>query len=372
MKFLSVVGARPQFIKAGPLSTHLRAEHSELLVHTGQHYDDRMSGIFFEELGLPPVDFNLDVGSGSHAEQTAAMLVGLERIMLTEQPDVVIVYGDTNSTLAGALAAAKVNIPIAHVEAGLRSFNRRMPEEVNRVVTDHLSRWLFVPSGDAQRQLSREGIVGGVHVVGDIMLDAVLLARSRISERPSSLVRLGLEPQGYFLCTIHRAENTDNPDRLRGIMSALGQMETVVVLPLHPRTRARLESFRIDLPERVRPLDPLGYLDMLQLQQSARAILTDSGGVQKEAYYLKVPCITLRDETEWVETVATGWNTVVGTSATAILTAARSADTMARAPHPPLYGDGRTAVSIAAVLTGTSGPRESLPDAFRPGLSGDR
>jgi UDP-GlcNAc3NAcA epimerase len=349
LRFLSVLGARPQFIKAGPLSAVLRRDHQEVVVHTGQHYDYGMSDGFFEELGLPQPDHHLGVGSAPHGCQTGAMLSGLERLMLEERPDVVIVYGDTNSTLAGALAASKLQIPVAHVEAGLRSFNRRMPEEVNRVVTDHVSTYLFVPAPSSRAQLEREGIRAGVHVVGDIMLDAVLMHRKRAAERSRYPESLGLNAGGYYLATVHRAENTDDEARLRDIVAGLNALDLPVVLPLHPRTCKQLAAFGLVTGDNVTPLAPVGYLDMVQLQSRSACVLTDSGGMQKEAYYLEVPCVTLRDETEWVETIETGWNVLAGTDATAIRDAVRRVRANRR-PHPDLYGTGDTAVRIAAAF----------------------
>ena len=344
-----MIGARPQFIKAGPLSAELRKRHREVLVHTGQHYDHGMSDVFFEELGIPAPDHHLGIGGGPHGAQTGAMLAALEQTMLAEQPDVVLVYGDTNSTLAGALAAAKLRLPVAHVEAGLRSFNRGMPEEINRVVADHLSAWLFPPSEGAARQLAREGLERGVHVVGDIMLDAVLLHRDRAAARGRYPAELGIAPGAYFLCTIHRAENTDDGDRLARILAALERLDRPVVLPLHPRTRKRMAALGLAAGGNVITLDPVGYLDMLELQRQAACVLTDSGGVQKEAYYLGVPCITLRDETEWVETVEAGWNAVCGTDGDAIVAASHRLAGLAIA-RPPLYGAGDAARRIVAAL----------------------
>ena len=351
-KYLSVVGARPQFVKASPLSRELRRSHHEVLVHTGQHYDHGMSAIFFAELGLPEPDYHLGVGSGPHGAQTGAMLAAIEEVLLREKPEVVLVYGDTNSTVAGALAAAKLHIPVAHVEAGLRSFNRLMPEEINRVVTDHLATWLFAPSDVARAHLEREGIVAGVSVVGDIMYDAVLLHRDRAAARPPVLGD-GISNETYYLCTIHRAENTDDPAALTRIFAGLGRLDRPVVLPLHPRTRKRMEEFGLAPAENVLPIEPLGFLDMLRLESAAACILTDSGGVQKEAYYLGVPCVTLRGETEWVETVATGWNRVCGTDPEAIVAAVTASAEVRGLPRPPLYGAGDTASRIVRELTGT-------------------
>jgi len=351
MKFVTIVGARPQFIKAAPLSTELRKEHEECLVHTGQHYNDNMSDVFFRELNIPPPDVHLGVGSGSHAAQTAAMLTGIEQVLLEVKPDAVIIYGDTNSTVAGVLAAAKLHIPVAHVEAGLRSFDRRMPEEINRVVADHLSTWLFAPSQVSVRQLAAEGIVEGVHDVGDIMADSVRLFAPLARERSDVLARLKLESGEYFAATVHRAANTDERSRLSGIFEGLSAAPIPVVLPLHPRTKAAidrhgLKSFIEGASQTIRIIDPLGYLDMLQLQQNAAAVLTDSGGIQKEAYYLGVPCITLRDETEWMETVEAGWNRLVGADAPRIAEAVKGFLSSKRKNRPQLYGDGHAAERV--------------------------
>lgn len=354
---LTVVGARPQFIKAAPLSAALRARAREVLVHTGQHFDPGMSDVFFSELGLPRPDHHLGIPGGPHGRQTGAMLAAIEEVLETERPDIVLVYGDTNSTLAGALAAAKLHIPIAHVEAGLRSFNRAMPEEVNRVLTDHVSTWLLAPSEASRVQLEREGITRGVHVVGDIMYDAILRHRERAAASPFPAA-LGLEPGGYYLCTIHRAENTDDPARLRRLFTGLARLDRPVVLPLHPRTRGRLAEFGIETGDGVRTIDPVGYLDMLRLQQASACVLTDSGGVQKEAYYLEVPCVTLRDETEWTETVETGWNRLAGTDPDAIAAAVRDLAGY-RGARPPLYGRGDSARRIADVLLGEIPAREA-------------
>ena len=350
MKLVSVVGARPQFIKAAALSRELRLRHEEILVHTGQHYDQGMSDVFFEELGLPAPDYHLGIGSATHGAQTGAMLAALEAVLHKECPEAVIVYGDTNSTLAGALAAAKLHVPIGHVEAGLRSFNRRMPEEINRVVTDHVSTWLFAPSDAARAQLAQEGIRDGVHVVGDIMVDALRLHGARAEARAEALARHGLHAGGYYLATVHRAENTDEAGPLRRIFVALDALDKPVAMPLHPRTRKRVAELGIGIGGNVRVLAPQGYLDMLALQRGAACVLTDSGGLQKEAYYLRVPCVTLREETEWVETVASGWNTVAGTDPERILTAVARRPG-AGAPHPDLYGDGMTAGRIVEILS---------------------
>lgn len=355
VKFLTIVGARPQFIKASPLSRELRRRHQEVLVHTGQHYDPGMSAVFFDELDVPPPNYHLGIGSGSHGAQTGAMLAAIETVLMSERPDAVLVYGDTNSTLAGALAAAKLHIPVAHIEAGLRSFNRAMPEELNRVLTDHLATWLFAPSEVARRQLEREGIVAGVTTVGDIMYDAVLLHRDRAAISSPFPAVAGVAAEEYYLCTIHRAENADDAAALARIFAGLNRLDLPVLIPLHPRTRKRLREFGIEPGDNVRLIEPVGYLDMLQLERSAVCILTDSGGVQKEAYYLAVPCVTLRTETEWVETVAAGWNRLCGTDPDALVEAVQqmaTANTRAL-PHPDLYGAGDSARRIVSALTTT-------------------
>jgi UDP-GlcNAc3NAcA epimerase len=349
LRILSVVGNRPQFIKSGPLSLALQNTGvDEVVLHTGQHYDRELSGVFFEELGLEPPAHRLEAGSGTHAEQTARMLPGIERALVEDEPDLLLVYGDTNSTLAGALAAAKLNVPIGHVEAGLRSFDRTMPEEVNRVVVDRLSAALFCPSDVAVANLASEGIREGVHEVGDVMYDANLRLAPIARERSRALADAGVEPEGYLVLTLHRAANTE-PEALGRIAAALARIEEPVVFPAHPRTAAALAAARISLDSSVRLRPPAGYLDFAALASQARLVLTDSGGVQKEAYWYGVPCVTLRTTTEWVETVQTGWNRLVGTDRDLIVQAVRDA----RAPteRPVLYGDGRAAERIADLLS---------------------
>ena len=349
MRVVTVVGARPQFIKAAAVSRELRRAHEEILVHTGQHYDYEMSGIFFDGLDLPRPNVNLSVGSRPHGAQTAAMLGGIEAVLIAQAPDYVLLYGDTNSTLAGALAASKLSIAVCHVEAGLRSFNRRMPEEINRVVTDHLSALLLCPSDTAVANLAAEGISANVHVVGDVMLDVLEWARERMSDDGEAPLRkLGLTERRYLLVTLHRSENIDAPSRLRGILHALNSQGEPVVLPLHPRTRKAIGTAGFELGGHVRVIEPVGYLDMIRLTHSARLVLTDSGGLQKEAYWLRVPCLTLRDETEWVETVASGWNMLVGSDSDRIVGSVRTF--APPAPHPPLYGEGRAASQCVALL----------------------
>jgi UDP-GlcNAc3NAcA epimerase len=343
MKVVSVIGARPQFIKAGPVSRILRKEHVEVLVHTGQHYDENMSGIFFEELALPQPEHHLGIGSGTHGAQTGAMLAGIEKVLTAEKPDWVLVYGDTNSTLAGGLAAAKLHIPVAHVEAGLRSYNRRMPEELNRVLTDHLSDLLFCPSDPSKRNLAAEGLTEGVYVVGDVMAEALAFAKKQSVERSEIMKRLNLQEKAYLLVTLHRAENTDDTTRLGEIFQALEQIDERVVFPVHPRTLGALNDAG-HMPVKSENLiltEPLGYLDMVRLLGSARLLLTDSGGMQKEAYWLGIPCLTLRDETEWTETVDAGWNRLVGANAGRIL---QSVSNFAPPQErPPLYSSGSPA-----------------------------
>lgn len=352
MKILSVVGARPQFIKAAPVSKILRESHEEILVHTGQHYDFEMSKIFFEGLNLPSVDHNLGVGSGTHGEQTGKMIPALEKVMLKEQPDVVLVYGDTNSTLAGALGAAKLHLPVAHVEAGLRSFNRRMPEEINRVVTDHVSDLLFCPTETAVENLKNEGIANGVYLTGDVMLDALLMNLDIAEEKSSILEDLGLNGRTYLLVTIHRPSNTDRRENLNSIVDALLELGETIVVPLHPRTRKALQKFGLypllENSKQVVLTEPLGYLDFLKLVRHAKSILTDSGGVQKEAYYLKKPCFTLREETEWVETLENNWNVLVGADKGRIISTARSHSPEGEQQSP--FGDGHASECILHAL----------------------
>lgn len=357
MRVVSVVGARPQFVKAAVVSRHLRQRGvHELLVHTGQHYDDNMSLVFFQELGIPAPDHNLEVGSGPHGAQTARMLEGVERILLESSPDWLLVYGDTNSTIAGALAAVKLHVRVAHVEAGLRSFNRRMPEEWNRVLTDHSSDLLFAPTTLAVHNLQREGIDSArIRLVGDVMYDAALFYAGQALRHSRVLERLNLTPRGYVLATIHRADNTDDPKRCQEIFSALERLseDIPVVVPLHPRTRARV---RPTASTGMKIIDPVGYLDMIALEKNAALIATDSGGVQKEAFFHRVPCVTLREETEWQELVELGWNRLAPPhNAASILTVMRAAreDGAGREAHP--YGQGDAASKIVEALCNWSG-----------------
>jgi UDP-GlcNAc3NAcA epimerase len=349
VKLVTIVGARPQFVKAAAVSRELRKNHHEILVHTGQHYDYRMSGIFFDGLDMPAADINLGVGSGSHGAQTGAMLKGIEDVLVAERPDWLLVYGDTNSTLAGALAASKLCLPVAHVEAGLRSFNRRMPEEINRVVADHVSNLLLCPSRTAVDNLASEGITSNVHLVGDVMLDVLNWAKARDQTVTGDLLtRLGVGDRSYLLATVHRSENTDDPGRLAEIVEAFNSIDEPIVFPIHPRARKVLEGSDFRLSPHVQLIEPVGYVDMVALAGSARMILTDSGGLQKEAYWLGVPCVTLRGETEWVETVEAGWNILAGSDARSITRAAREFNPSR--PRPSLYGEGSAAAACVDLL----------------------
>ena len=358
IKVVTVVGARPQFIKAATVSRVVRDEYAgkidEIIVHTGQHHDANMSRVFFEELDIPEPKYNLEISGGLHGVMTGRMLEAVEKVLLAEEPDWVLIYGDTNSTLAGALAAAKLHVRVAHVEAGLRSFNMRMPEEINRILSDRISTLLFCPTETAVRNLKAEGVHEGVHDVGDVMYDSALFYRDHARRSSTVLRRLGLQLQGFALATCHRAENTDEPSRLKAILSALNAISTTlpVVLPLHPRTRKLIADYGLQSQLiRLRVVEPLPFLDMVALEQAARIILTDSGGVQKEAFFYGVPCITMRDETEWVETVNLGMNRLVGASQTAIVEAAEKLlqSELSLSDSLP-FGDGYAARKIAGLL----------------------
>jgi UDP-GlcNAc3NAcA epimerase len=364
MKLVTIVGARPQIIKAAAVSRAI-AEHNkkhadhpvtETIVHTGQHYDENMSKVFFDELDIPEPDYNLGVGSGSHGEQTGKMLQEIESTLIKERPDCCLVYGDTNSTLAGALAAAKLHICVAHVEAGLRSFNRKMPEEINRVMTDHISDFLFCPTKKSIENLSKEGISTGIHQVGDVMFDCMrfYVKRAKVAEQ-ETLKKLDILPRSYYLATVHRAENTDDSMRLTNIFKALDEIATTdcpVVLPLHPRTAKYIQKYGLKFTNGVRVVQPVSYLEMVVLENNARLILTDSGGLQKEAYWLNVPCITLRDETEWTETVESGWNILAGADKHRIIDGVRDDHRKRDANLESLYGNGNAAKQICKVLQG--------------------
>jgi UDP-GlcNAc3NAcA epimerase len=348
MKILTVVGARPQFIKAAAVSNIIRKEHEEILVHTGQHYDENMSKVFFEELQIPKPDYNLGVGSGGHGKQTGKMLIELEEIYEKEKPDLILVYGDTNSTLAGALCGSKLLIPVAHVEAGLRSFNMNMPEEQNRILTDHISKLLFVPTVTAINNLKNEGISEGVHNVGDVMYDAVLHFKSLAVSKTSIIEKLNLKEGSYILTTIHRAENTNDINRLKNIIEALNESGKKIVLPLHPRTRKYMENYSLKFNNNINVIEPVGYLEMISLEMHSEKIVTDSGGVQKEAFFIKKPCVTMRDETEWVETVQNGWNVVVGTDKNKILDSILNF--VPDQQQQNIFGDGHAAEKILDII----------------------
>jgi len=348
MKILTVVGARPQFIKAAAVSNIIRNEHEEILVHTGQHYDENMSKIFFEELKIPKPDYNLGIGSGGHGKQTGAMLIQLEELYIKEKPDMVLVYGDTNSTFAGAVCASKLLIPVAHIEAGLRSFNMTMPEEQNRILTDHISKYLFVPTTSAVKNLSVEGITKGVHNVGDVMYDATLNFTQISKEKSKIIGELKLSSKEFILATIHRAENTNDINRLRNIIEALNEGAQQIILPLHPRTKKYMDDYGLVFNKNIKIIDPVGYLDMISLEMHCTKIVTDSGGVQKEAFFMNKPCITMRDETEWVETVQNGWNIVVGTDKAKILDGI--VNFVPNKVQQNIFGDGHAAEKILKII----------------------
>lgn len=359
MKILTVVGARPQFIKAAAISRVMQglADQgiSEVMIHTGQHYDEKMSRVFFDELEIPEPKYNLGIAAGTHGEMTGRMLASIEKVLLDEKPDWLLVYGDTNSTIAGALAAAKVHVPIAHVEAGLRSFNMRMPEEINRIVTDRISKLLFCPTDTAVENLKTEGMTGNVLNVGDVMYDQALFFGEK-AQHSKVLDVLKLSPGNFILVTCHRAENTDDRSRLTEIVRALEELaqQVKVVFPLHPRTRKLLDQYGLaEQMKNVLVTDPLPFLDMVALERSAKVILTDSGGVQKEAFFYNVPCVTMRDETEWVETVELGWNTITGASRERIVNAVWD-NTPTRRQSAAPYGDGSASKKIVAEIIGSS------------------
>ncbi|MEE8470509.1 MAG: UDP-N-acetylglucosamine 2-epimerase (non-hydrolyzing) [Dehalococcoidia bacterium] len=353
MKIVTVVGARPQFVKAVMLSRELRKHHEEVLVHTGQHYDRKLSGVFFDDLNIPPPDYDLGIGSGTHAGQTGKIMVGIEEVLLSEKPDWVLVYGDTNSTLAGALAAAKIQIPVAHVEAGPRMFDKSVPEEVNRVLTDHISSLLFAPTQTSVDNLAREGICEGVYLPGDIMLDS-FLHFSEIAERSSKILdELGLVRGEYLLATAHRARNTDIEENLRNIADSFLGVDERVVFPMHPRTEKCARSYglfdKLGNAPNILLVDPVSYLDSIILTRNARMVLTDSGGLQKEAYFSRVPCVTLDTSTGWPETVEDGWNTLAGSNKEAIIEAIRHFSPKGR--QRDVFGDGKAAEGIVRGLT---------------------
>lgn len=361
MKILTVIGARPQFIKAAALSRAIQKHNKtnshtfieDIILHTGQHYDVNMSDIFFEDLAIPKPAYHLNIGSGTHGQQTGQMLIRIEEILMEEQPDYLLVYGDTNSTLSGALAASKLHIPIVHVEAGLRSYNRRMPEELNRVLTDHISHLLFCPTEEAVHNLNAEGIHRNIHCVGDVMFDC-FLAFAQIAEHKSKILQTLPTPfsnaNPFNLATVHRAENTDSVQRLTHIFEALNETGLPVIMPLHPRTKKALLTHKIKPGSHIYIVDPLSYLDMCFLLKRATLVLTDSGGLQKEAFFAQVPCITLRDETEWRETVTSGWNRVTGTEKKSISSAVNAFQSSPPLPTSNSYGNGNAAEKIVATL----------------------
>lgn len=362
MKIVTIVGARPQFVKAAVLSRLIRSSEwndkfTEILVHTGQHYDQNMSEVFFTDMEIPRPDYNLNIGSGTHGKMTGQMLIKIEEVLLKEKPDIVLVYGDTNSTLAGALAASKLHIPVSHVEAGLRSFWKYMPEEQNRILTDHISDYLFCPTKTAVHNLEKEGVTKGVYNVGDIMLDANLFYQQKLQKEKEQGINkyenikgLGTETiqNDFILATVHRAENTDNPEKLKNIIDAFNSINTNIILPLHPRTRKILAENGFQLESHIKVIDPVGYFEMLELELKCKCVITDSGGVQKEAYFMKKPCITLRDQTEWVETVESGWNVLAGTNKKKIIDSFKNLSVPNT--YPAHYGKGNSGKEILLKL----------------------
>jgi UDP-GlcNAc3NAcA epimerase len=361
IKLVTIVGARPQFVKAAVLSRLIRSEEwkinfTEILVHTGQHYDHNMSEVFFKEMEIPKPDYNLNIGSGTHARMTGEMLIKIEEVCLKEKPDLVLVYGDTNSTIAGALAASKLHIPVAHVEAGLRSYWKEMPEEQNRILTDHISDFLFCPTDTAVVNLKKEGILSGVHQVGDIMFDAYLFYKDKIKDEINTRFHNILESNNikmspdeeFFLLTIHRAENTDDEEKLTNIVNALNKINTAAIYPIHPRTRKQLDLFNLKFEPHIKVIDPIGYLDIISLQTKCKFIVTDSGGMQKEAYFSKKPCVTLREQTEWVETVEGGYNILAGNNYENIINSINKVSQIDSFSF--LYGNGNSGCKIISLI----------------------
>lgn len=353
MKIASIVGVRPQFIKASVVSKQLREKHEEILIHTGQHYDYKMNNVFFSELNIPEPEYFLGIGSGSHGYQTGEMLKKIEEVLIKEEPDLVLTYGDTNSTLAGALSAAKLHIKNAHVESGLRSFDRSMPEEINRILTDHCSDLLFCPTQNAVDNLKMEGITANVYLTGDVMADSLLYNKEIAETKSKILSDFNLESKEYLVATIHRASNTDNKENLKNIVDAFSQLDETIVFPLHPRTQKQLKEYGLyeKLASSVKLVEPLGFLDFIKLMNHAKMILTDSGGIQKEAYILKIPCITLRDNSEWGETIEDGWNILVGANKERIFQAVNNFHPSLKL-HKDRFGSGNAAEKIAAIIGG--------------------
>jgi len=362
INIITITGARPQFIKTASVSRAIKKNNdisgktfiAEKILHTGQHYDDNMSRIFFEQLEIPEPQWNLNVGSASHGKQTGEMLEKIESVLLKEKPDICVVYGDTNSTLAGALAAAKLHFPIAHVEAGLRSFNKKMPEEINRLLTDHISRLLFCPTEVAVNNLKAEGVETGAHKTGDVMYDSIIYYSQKARNITAKLLKkYNIQHKSFYLATVHRAENTDEKNHLSQIVQAfnrIAQPACPLILPLHPRTVKYIHKYDLRLTENVRILEPLSYLEMLALEENAKAILTDSGGIQKEAFCLGVPCITLRDETEWLETVQTGYNTLTGSDTQKIIQTIKDLKENRPLDIQKFYGDGKASEKIVEII----------------------
>ncbi|AKB50196.1 UDP-N-acetylglucosamine 2-epimerase [Methanosarcina barkeri str. Wiesmoor] len=351
MRIASIVGVRPQFVKASVVSRELRKKNEEILIHTGQHYDYQMNKLFFEELNIPEPEYHLDIGSGSHGYQTGEMLKKIEEVLIKEKPDLVLTYGDTNSTLAGALAASKLHIKTAHVESGLRSFDKAMPEEINRIVTDHCSDILFCPTENAVENLKNEGITKNVYLTGDVMVDSLLYNRKIAEDKSTILNDLGLQSKGYLVATIHRASNTDNEENLKNIVNAFSELKETIVFPLHPRTDKFLKKYGLydRLKSSVILIEPLGFFEFIKLMNNAKMILTDSGGVQKEAYVLKVPCITLRENTEWIETVNDEWNVLVGTNKEKIVKMVKEFRPFLE-KHRDRFGNGDASKNILLII----------------------
>ncbi len=353
VKITTIVGARPQFIKIAPVSKELRKHFNEIIIHTGQHYDYGMDRVFFEELKIPEPDYNLSVGSGTHGYQSGEMLKRIEEALIKERPDLVLVYGDTNSTLAGALAGAKLHIKVGHIEAGMRSFDKTMPEEINRVLTDHCSDLLFCSTKNAVRNLEQEGIINGVYLTGDVMVDSLLYNREIAENKSTILSDLDLISKEYLLATIHRASNTDNKENLKNIIDAFSNIEETIVFPVHPRTEKFLRKYglydKLNLQASIKSMKPLGYLDFLKLMNHAKKVITDSGGIQKEAYMLRVPCITLRNNTEWIETVGDEWNVLVGTNKEKIIKMVNDFESLSKI-HKNRFGTGDASKKIVEAI----------------------